>query len=368
MKNILLIDDLAHKGWKSILEKAIVKNIGNIDIATNYNDACIAIKSKVDLIFLDVRLTEEDHNKKDISEMSGFQILKKIKENFTSTNFSTPIILMTASNKIWIIEEFRQNGIDAFYIKEHPSSGFDKDSSRENLERLQNNFQNLILKSAKRNEVWQNSVNIIEKLNTHKYFNESSGYTNVKERIIDKLKLGYSYLFNEQTKIEKQILKSDNESLAFIIYWSILEEIAKGFSEKNNWEKLYNYSFSGNWKFRNNKTFIVNNDDNIIVEPVWNGKENISKEFEFTHNGESKYEKGHINLSEQILVLLYHYGINEDNGFIELNKYRNKIDYIHSSIKAIYEKPVIKNSNQKNAYDKTVELLSLVNEILNYPK
>lgn len=371
MKEIILIDDLSNKGWKSVLEKSVVKDSGQLRAFSDYESALKGISTKADLIFLDIRLSEEDHIKRNISEMSGFQLLRKTKEVFLSTNYSTPIILITASNKIWAVDEFKKYGVDAFYIKEHPDYGFSKESSRKNLEQLQSCFLSLIPRGEKRNEVWKRSKAIIERLNAHKYFNESSGYVNVKNRIVDKIKLGYASLFSEQKEIEKITLKTDDESLAFIIYWSILEEIVKGYSEKNNWAKHDKYSFSGKWKFRNNETFIHKEENTITVNPFWdsNIKKYVEKKIELTSNIDSnKYQTGFINLSEQVYALIYLFRIDVREAFKNLNDFRNKIDYIHSSIETIYEEPVISKENQRKTFDNIIKMLELINTILVYPK
>lgn len=369
MKNIILIDDLSNQGWKSVLTKSIVKNSGKLDAFTTYDLALKRIETKADLIFLDVRLTEEDHFKNVISELTGFKILQKIKEDFCSPNFSTPIILLTASNKIWIIEEFKQYGIDSFYIKEHPDFGFTKEYSRENFERLQSNFLFLIEKGAKRYEVWYEIKQIIDKLNLHKYFHESSGYSNIKNRIIDKLKLGYANLFSEQNLIEIKTLKKDNESIAFIIFWSIFEEIVKGFSEKNNWDKTNNYEFSGQWRFRNNNSFISREQNILTITPFYDKvtRKEIEKTYELSEFEENNYTKGFLNLSEQVYALLYLYGIKERKKFQNLNDFRNEIDYIHSSVKTIYKDSLTSQENQKITYDYIKTTLGLISTILNYP-
>ncbi|WP_454938974.1 response regulator [Capnocytophaga gingivalis] len=116
---ILLIDDLALRGWKQVLEKAVTQT--SIDVVENIEKAKEKLKEKYDLIFLDMRLGEEDHKKTDVKEFGGFKLLKEIKSDFRNTNFSTPIILITASNKIWNIDKFKEYGVDFCYIKEHPN-------------------------------------------------------------------------------------------------------------------------------------------------------------------------------------------------------------------------------------------------------
>jgi len=216
MKKILLIDDMAHEGWKSVLEKTVVKTTGEILTAITQDEAEIKLKEEFDLIFLDVRLIELDHFKLSVQDMSGFKILKKIKNKFTNPNFSTPVILITATNKIWNIEAFRQYGIDGYYIKEHPDHSFSKDISRENLENIQNKYQFLLSEGKKRKSIWNSSIEFINTLNNLNYFNDSSN-KNIKTRISDKLKLGYAYLFKDVTELERTTLNVDNESMAFSI-------------------------------------------------------------------------------------------------------------------------------------------------------
>lgn len=360
MKKILLIDDLALKGWKSVIEKAVIKTIGVLDIATSFEQAKKKIEDKYDIIFLDVRLTEEDHSVLDVKQYSGFKILKEIKQDFLKINFSTPIILITASNKIWNIDAFRNYGVDAYYIKEHPNYIFGKENSLQNLEILQESFLTLIETSSKRNQIWEHCSYAIELINKHYYFKDlDSRYLNVKNRIIDKLKLGYSHLFKNQTEIEKELLLSNNESLSFIIFFSILEEISKGFTDiSETWDKLNNRN--GYWKFRNKEYFIEYDRKKDILKV--NNETCNEKEFH-------KFYNGTIYLSEQIYALFYAYSKGEkknqlDKAFKEINKFRNETDYIHSSIENIFSKRIITKSSLNDAFNMNLNVLKLINNIL----
>ena len=200
---------------------------------------------------------------------------------------------------------------------------------------------------------------------------ENKKYENVKDRIIDKLKLGYDYLFKEPNELEKKVLKTNNEAIAFIIYWSILEEIVKGYSEYNNWI-MPDYTFSGNWKFRNKEYFIERDNDTIEV--------NISKDIrgnwvsqgvqENANIIDFKYINGKINLSEQVYSLLAAYQMDNQqfqslsNGFNSINSFRNKIDFIHSKIKNIYERPLINEKDSTEQYDFCIKQLTFIKNIL----
>jgi len=371
----LLIDDLANEGWKDLIEKAVIKEANSLEVAITYDEAIEKIKFEWDFIFLDMRLTENDHNTQNIFDYSGFKILKEIKKEFKSINFSTPVILVTASNKIWNLNTFRENGIDGYYIKESPDLKFDKKTSRENLENLQSSFSNLILVGRKRKEIWNLCDSILNKLITHKYFNtQDKKYVNIKDRIIDKIKLGYAQLFQQQTILEKDILLAYNESMSFIIFWSILEEISKGFTKINEtWNDRYERR--PNWKFNNGEYLTQFENNELKLNFKKNDKgEYIKGVFNFP---ESTYEYKKysgdlpINLSDQIYSLLAAYS--NDNSiyksywlaFKQINRYRNETDFIHGSVINIFSKKLIQKEAIIEAYNKNIEVLKFIESILN---
>jgi CheY-like chemotaxis protein len=356
----LIIDDLAHSGWLSILEKAIIKSEGELDAATNYNEAIEKIQNKYDIIFLDVRLTEEDHKIKNINEYSGFKILKIIKKEFNSINFSTPIILLTASNKIWNIDLFKNHGVDSYYIKEHPDHFVNKEHSRENLLNFQLQFMELLETGKKKKEIWEICNQIIKDINIHSYFkNKEDKYYNIKLRIIDKIRLGYSILFQPSSIVSKEILLSNNETLSFIVFFSILEEISKAFTNiSNTWNDKYERH--GNWKFRNNEYFIEVDHKSESFKLNYYKKE-INKILGI----DKLYDFKIIGLSDQIYSLLYAYkAINElGEDFRKINFYRNEVDYIHSSVSNILNKKLISEDELEKSFDMNIKILSLINQI-----
>ena len=354
---VLLIDDKAKKGWEQLLKLIFPFQNMEIDSATTYVDAIDLIQNEYDLILLDIRLETNDYKKINFEEFSGYKILKEIKRDFSAVNFSTPIILLTASNKIWNIDAFRDYGVDSYFIKEHPDYIFDKDTSNYSYKIFRNNFKNLLYnKGPRRKEVWKSSNEIIEKINKHYYFNESNEDKNIKNRIIDKLKLGYAYLFKEQTKLEKDLLKTNNESLAFIIYFSILEEIVKGFSDISTWNTV-TYERTFNWKFKNKEYFIEKNKNEITVNITSDKKTTKNKAINYLDDTTeySKYTKGLINLSEQMYSLIAAYSDDDNyknlsNSFREINKFRNETDFIHSNVKTIFtEEELIREEVTENA-------------------
>jgi len=373
----LLIDDLAESGWKSILEKVVIKEEGSLDIATSFDAAAEKIKKVWDVIFLDLRFSEHDHGVTSIEHYTGFRILKEIRKGFNEINFCTPIILITASNKIWNIEALRDNGIDGFYIKEHPDYRFDKETSRQNLENLQASFLDLKRTGFKRREIWELCSSINSRLVDHTYFKtQDKRYSNIKERIISKIKLGYVQLFKQQTNIEKSIFRSYNESFSFITFWSILEEITKGFSDiSETWDS--NYKRNTNWKFRNTEYFIESNGDGIVLnyskDTFGSYKKGLTS-YDSSANESKKYSGDSlINLSEQVYSLLAAYSADDAsfqklcNSFKPLNKFRNDNDFIHSSVLNIVSRELISDSAITDAYQKNVEILKFIEAFFDLP-
>lgn len=285
-----------------------------------------------------------------------------------SPNFCTPIILFTASNKIWYIDAFKEYGVDCYYIKEHPDFVYTASFSQENLQNLRKGYNELLKISEKRSNVWNICKSIIEIVSTHSYFSNASDALsqNIKQRIIDKIKLGYGYLFSKTNKFEIEILNRNNESLSFIIFWSVLEEISKGYTDyKATWGS--NFIFKGEWKYRNKDYFIKKNGFNKI-EVLSNKlfmKKNVSRA--------RHYISGHINLSEQIYVLLNSYSIDEQSfrllsiDFKSINDYRNKTDYIHSSVDSILKSKLINQMELDDAYNMNLNVLKFIEKILQLP-
>lgn len=376
-EKILLIDDLAGKGWKQVLEETVTKN--PIDIAENIEKAREKLKEKYDLIFLDMRLGETDHKSTlQVEDFGGFNLLKEIKNDFRNINFSTPIILITASNKIWNIDKFKEHGVDFYYIKEHPNYVYSKEYSIENLRQLQDNFIKCIDINKNRSKIWELCNKIINKIEKHPYFDtqKDERYSNIKERIIDKVKLGYYYLFKRPTELGQKILLVNNEAMAFIVFWSILEEIVKGYTDLDEtWREVRNeegeieYKWTGNWKFRNGKDFILDKKEACQNKMISNKEERESKQDQKEDHKIYQEEK-HINLSSQVRVLLNCYILDKQRReeirkkFKEINEYRNQVDYIHSSVLSIFTKGLIDKEQIKECFKKNEEVLHLIIDIL----
>ena len=142
---IIYVDDQAAEGWAEVLQKIIygAKNDSFTIIQPCKEDSIDKISNQIlllandiaisaDLIILDLRLKSESGTNRDVADISGVQVLKKL----TQEGISCPILITTASNKIWSYKETFALGASAFWIKEGLDGQSKLTSSIDNYMRL----------------------------------------------------------------------------------------------------------------------------------------------------------------------------------------------------------------------------------------
>lgn len=116
--HILWVDDeseIWEEALKKVIEKTKIKEDYILTRITNIEEALeISDFNKYDLILLDLRIDKnKDSSEKDLSSLSGFQVLTKIRE----INKHIPVIFFTASIKVNIHKLALQKGADAYLTK-----------------------------------------------------------------------------------------------------------------------------------------------------------------------------------------------------------------------------------------------------------
>lgn len=142
---ILLIDDNARNGWEDIFRTMLNADVDSFvpppeykhDIAGLYNVLQDKIKALYrqnlpSMIFLDLRLYDETVRSIDIEGISGTQLLGKIRRDFRTI----PIVMTTASNKVWTFRRLIQLGADAYWVKEGMDEFRGAEDSVRNYSRL----------------------------------------------------------------------------------------------------------------------------------------------------------------------------------------------------------------------------------------
>lgn len=127
---VLLIDDEWKKGWSDILHTALSsqdlelktfeynykdKSEFNLIVQLNYKELKEQIQN-TDVVILDLRLTENDHNNGDIDNYTGVKILQRIHE----INAGIQVIMLTATSKSTVLEKLYEYKILGYIKKEHP--------------------------------------------------------------------------------------------------------------------------------------------------------------------------------------------------------------------------------------------------------
>ncbi len=162
---ILLIDDEWNRGWSDIINTAISKE--GIEFETfeydfkdksNFN-LYIRIQEKIkefnpDVVILDLRLSQNDHENDEIDTYTGIKILEKIH----NINAGIQVIMLTATSKSTILEKLYEKKILGYIKKEHP-----EDRNIDTVENI-NKFIQLVDKGFGKKylkEIWEIQHNIL---------------------------------------------------------------------------------------------------------------------------------------------------------------------------------------------------------------
>lgn len=165
---ILHIDDQWNDGWGEVFSKMIYKDAQpskaskqDLSLTLNYciqkdnkkipffkclklndfenfpNSAMTVIENQVksfdmDLIILDLRLDPNSDKHKSVNEITGAVLLKAIREKFKGV----PVLVTTASNKVWSYEELMKLGADAYWMKEGIDNNFTAEDTVKNYYKL----------------------------------------------------------------------------------------------------------------------------------------------------------------------------------------------------------------------------------------
>ncbi len=232
---VLLIDDNADKGWKEALEKLLpadVKTIKNKLQILAKDDKKLAVTiDDFDLIFLDLYFPDyEDAERKNIGNAK--KILKKLKEK----NAAIPVIVFTASNKVWNLQKLEELGADGYFVKESPENASVSNFSEQNFKLFNEIVKSGYEKGKLLRPYWKAiryiENNLLEQIRDQIRDQKKQKF---KSRILERLKMFLGLLKRglEQNKFnEKNFYYSDCE-LSFITLWSILNEVQEAYYQKS---------------------------------------------------------------------------------------------------------------------------------------
>lgn len=140
---IIFVDDQADDGWKYIFQQMIYGGLSDAFsvISPQRNESIDDISTFIlntskelnpDLVILDLRLKGEFGSISNVAEISGIQVLKKLREE----KIICPVLISTASNKSWSHSETLGAGAFAYWTKEGLDDKFSLNKTVENYKHL----------------------------------------------------------------------------------------------------------------------------------------------------------------------------------------------------------------------------------------
>ncbi len=235
-KRILFIDDEADKGWAVVLE-AIFEQHDFVSVGKNRDDteadflhrATEQLHQEWDLILLDLRLTEKDHQP-DILEFQGAHLLKQAKE----FNRATSVIMFTASTQAMNYESLIEAGADGYFVKEGIEHAADYNFSRKNYERFCETVNHCLYKSETLKPFWT-QVDRIER----GLIPTLVAHDGIRARIQERLRMFFGLLKKsfELTSYDQDTFFYSAQELAFVTLWSVLNEVEHAFIQKGEGNK-----------------------------------------------------------------------------------------------------------------------------------
>lgn len=135
---ILIIEDELDRGWKDVYTHIFIQPelAPLIEFESCYERALSKNAKDYDLILLDLRLNEPSSGEAtDITEIrrtKGIQLLQRYKKDWKWT----PVIITTASNKVWSSQAAMDEGANGFWSKEGIEYNSTLEFTIENTERL----------------------------------------------------------------------------------------------------------------------------------------------------------------------------------------------------------------------------------------
>lgn len=281
---ILLIDDNADCGWIELLENIhncpVDKRVSSTEVL-DWQNTTPEKFDQYDLIYLDLYL-----EKGKADSTNALSALKFIKGKFPHI----PVIIFTASDKAWNLDEVLEKGADAMYIKESPINYRNKEYSSKNF----NDFVATIKDVHDKYKILRPYWILISQLISHASFKAiENSPRKLKDRIEERLRMFYGLLKKgyEQREYDKQTFFYSDYELAFMTLWSVLNEIQEAcFNKKdisiihsngityNHHPNRYNTPLSKKqlWSLKNSGKIFINNTISFSGSEV-DGKPKLKK-------------------------------------------------------------------------------------------
>lgn len=248
---ILFIDDEVEKGWG-----VIFKEICGVELTVYGSEFKDWITEKIiresfnrakefDVVILDLRLHDDDFDENDPKNLTGYKILKKIKEH----NNGIQVIIFSATNKIWNLQALESAGADGFIIKESPEMSVDPDFTSISIENIYKTIDEC-LDYAFVKCFYEKYVMLKENLERKKRNKE------LPKEFVDEYLKWLVFGINNLLKYKS----NEGHVLTFVMFFSVLENISTRLISVDNPEATNGGMFK--FKFRRNNNYLISFDWN----------------------------------------------------------------------------------------------------------
>jgi len=312
-RKILVVDDELNQGWQ-LVYTAIFKQANSkieIDYVGDFATASKKNAKDYDLILLDLRMnqaaSEDASDIENIHQTSGIELLHIYKENC----LWTPVIITTASNKVWSHKAALDEGADGFWSKQGVDYEGTINFSVDNAENLLTIIWHALEWSQEIGKIIAQYYDISD-IFEYNYKNIHLSY-----RIREKARIFAAVLCRKNSKLIEKLSDHLQPKLAYLIAYSIINQIRELFLEdkKRSFALRYVEGYSTFCNFQEGNKVALN----VEVANVLLSKNSI-----FGAN---------INKSEidSLLIefLLIKYSIHNRGKFDQLRKKRNCLPFIH---------------------------------------
>jgi DNA-binding NarL/FixJ family response regulator len=238
---ILLLDDEIEAGWdeavRAVLERegklTVDISLRGVDFKENRRDVeATATSGEWDLVLADLRTEKGERGTgRSATHLSGASLINKIKE----AHPQTAVVVFTASNKAWSVQELRELGTDGYWVKESPEFGVDDAYSRANASRLLTVVRKALQPRIEARPIWMLRTDLARLAGDPKYrrgwipstMPERSEFE-IKCRlnaILERLSRAYGFLVLARSRYEEDKFEIRGCDLAFLTLWSSINEV-----------------------------------------------------------------------------------------------------------------------------------------------
>jgi DNA-binding NarL/FixJ family response regulator len=333
--NILYIDDEVEKGWDSIFKKICIhkkyESIGadfkNMDSLKIVEVAIEKVKEfEPDVVILDFRLHDDDFENITPEKVTGYRILREIKE----INEGIQVIILSATNKIWNLLELQKTdingfaGADGFILKESPELSVDGSYSKDAVSKIYKTINESLSKKYLKEiyKAWKESI-------------LTTGNTN--EKFISESKVALETAW--------KLIKSEHLDMGFLtIYQAIERHANKLYQTEDNQDSI------------DETTVIEKSDENENIWKLKYNKDEINGDyFCGSDHAQSKTQRPTTLFKVSCLFyFIYKYNNNQLKEIGKLNQIRNNI--AHGKTKPKDQK----QHSKKNDFVKLLILLMTI--------